>query len=346
VGEAVKKDDEEKLIPVGPGADELNEAGKDEPPEDERLAQKDDAEEPEGEAGAGGERRRESAKERRGRLKKQHARERLERDFLLKRNEELEKRFMAMESRQSHTETAAIDQRITSVKAQVTNAERVLTEALKKPNGAGAEEFGEALRIRDELRDQLAALNGAKAHRGESAAGAESAEPRQRAAPQEAKPDPRVIRNAREWAGDHEWFDFNGEDEDSRIVRALDESLSAEGYDPTSKEYWEELSARVKRRLPEHFKKGAKARPDDEGDMDDEDPIYMNDGESRVRIAGPKFSSGGRERPLKKGEVYVSAERKQAMKEYGVWEDPVARNRMLKKYAKWDAESAAQPKSR
>lgn len=342
MGEAVKKDDEEKLIPVGPGADELNEAEKDEPPEDERLAQKDDAEEPEGEPGAGGERRRESAKERRGRLKKQHARERLERDFLLKRNEELEKRFMAMESRQSHTETAAIDQRITSVNAQVTNAERVLTEALKKPNGAGAEEFAEALRIRDELRDQLANLKVVKAHRGaESTNGAEAAEPtRQRAAPQEAKPDPRVIRNAREWAGDHEWFDFNGEDEDSRIVRALDESLSAEGYDPTSKEYWDELSARVKRRLPERFRKGARAR-------DEEDDESMEDEDEKPRgNAGPKFSSGGRERPLKKGEVYVSAERKQAMKEYGVWEDPVARNRMLKKYAKWDAETAAQPKSR
>jgi hypothetical protein len=163
---------------------------------------------------------------------------------------------------------------------------------------------------------------------------------RQRAAPQEAKPDPRVIRNAREWASGHEWFDFNGDDEDSRIVRALDESLSAEGYDPTSKEYWGELSARVKRRLPEKFKKGARTRDeDDDDDMEDDDDKPRGN-------AGPKFSSGGRERPLKKGEVYVSAERKQAMKEYGVWEDPVARNRMLKKYAKWDAETATQSKSR
>ena len=121
-------------------------------------------------------------------------------------------------------------------------------------------------------------------------------------------------------------------------MRALDESLSAEGYDPTSKEYWDELTARVKRRLPERFKKGARVRDEDDDDMEEDEKPRAN--------AGPKFSSGGRERPLKKGEVYVSAERKQAMKEYGVWDDKVARDRMLRKYAQWDAELATQSKSR
>lgn len=339
MGEAVKKDDEEKLIPVGPGAEGLNEAeGKDEKePEDKRLAQSDEPEEGDAEADKGRpERKRESAKERRERLKKQHARERLERDFLLKRNEELEKRFSAQDVRIAQTETAAIDQRISSVSAQLNNADRVIAEALKKPNGAGAEEFVEAQKIRDELRDQLQSLKTTKTYRD-----SESARSKQQmtTAPAEAKPDPRVIRNAREWASNHKWFDFSGNDEDSTIVRALDESLAGEGYDPSSEEYWEELTERVKRRLPEKFKKGASARPDDEDDdeMEDED-------EKPRPKSGPKFSSGGRERPLKRNEVYVSAERKQAMKEYGVWEDPVARNRMLAKYAKWDAEVSASNK--
>ncbi len=143
-----------------------------------------------------------------------------------------------------------------------------------------------------------------------------------------------MLRNARDWAGQHKWFAFDGNDEDSVIVRALDEALAGEGYDPTSEEYWDELTARVRRRLPEHFKKGAARADDDDDDFEDED-------EKPRQKSGPKFSSGGRERPLKKGEVYVSAERKQAMKEYGVWDDIPARNRMLKKYAKWDAEIAA-----
>lgn len=332
MGEAAKKDDdEEKLIPVGPGAEGLPEAEKakdtdaddEREPDDERLAQKDDEDEDDRTSVA---RKKESAKERRERAKKARDRERLELNFFMKRNEDLEKRLMAVEGRTAQTETAAIDSRITSLTAQITNADRVLTEALRKPNGAGAEEFVEAQKIRDQLRDQLAQLSASKQAR-------EREQPTQeRREPEAKKPDPRVIRNARAWADKHDWFDFNGADEDSVIVRALDETLASEGYDPTTEEYWDELTARVKRRLPEKFKAGARMRTDDD---DDEE-------EAKARpTPGPKFSSGGRERPLKKGEVYVSAERKQAMKDYGVWEDPVARNRMLKRYSDWDAHVAA-----
>jgi hypothetical protein len=328
MGEASKDEKEEKFIPVGPGADEQPEEPKDKAePEDKRLAQEDD--EPEGDEKPT-ERKRESSKERRERAKKAHARDRTELEFLRKRNEDLEKRQMAIEARQAKSETSAIDQRITQVATQVANAGRVMADALKKPNGAGADEFEEAQKIRDELRDQLAELKATKKLHQERTA------PVAREEPDTAKPDPRVIRNAREWASKNPWFDFNGEDEDSQIVRAIDTALSQAGFDPTDEEYWDELTSRVKHRLPERFKKGVKARPRDEDDDTDDD-----EDEREVRSSGPKFSSGGRERPLKKGEVYVSAERKQAMKEYGVWDDPVARNRMLKKYAQWDAEVTA-----
>jgi hypothetical protein len=328
VGEAAKKEDEEKLIPVGPGAEGLPEAKREEEPEpeDERLAHSEADDEPED---IKAERRKESAKERRERAKKARDRERLELNFFMKRNEELEKRLMQLEGRTAQNEGAAIDQRITSLNAQIANADRVLAEALKKPNGAGAEEFVEAQRIRDQLRDQLSKLSATKESREKEPP------PQERREPEVKKPDPRVIRNARAWADKHDWFDFNGQDEDSVIVRALDEALSAEGFDPTTDDYWDELTARVKRRLPDRFKNGARARADtDDEDVEDEPPKARP-------AAGPKFSSGGRERPLKKGEVYVSAERKQAMKDYGVWDDPVARGRMLKRYAEWDAQVAS-----
>lgn len=335
MGEAAKNEAEETLIPVGPGAEGL------EPPEpeskddqsDARLAQADDEREPD-EDKADQARRKETSKERRERARKARDRERLEYNFLLKRNEDLEKRLMRVEGRTTETESAAIDQRMQNITAQIASADRILADALKKPNGGGAEEFTEALRIRDQLRDQLAQLRATKeTHESRAKAEAER-EPEPTPAPAAAKPDPRVIRHAREWAASHDWFDFNGQDEDSVLVRAIDEALSNEGWDPTAPEYWEELTARVKRRLPERFKRGAQARADEDDDLDDED-------ERPKHKAGPRFSSGGRERPLKKGEVYVSAERKQAMKDYGVWDDPVARNRMLKKYAQWDAEMAA-----
>lgn len=327
MGEAAKKEEEEKVVPVGPGAEGLapeKDDDQDEREEDKRLAQSDD--EPEEEQREADGRRKESARERRERLKKQRGRERLEYNFLLKRNEELEKRFMSIETRTAQTETAAIDQRLTSLKAQITNAQRVMVDAMKKPNGAGAEEFNEALEIRDQLRDQLSQLSSSKQAR-------QQAQQAPRATAEE-EPDPRIIKHAKSWAGEHDWYDFNGRDMDSLVVRAIDESLIGEGLKPTSPDYWDELTQRVKKALPHRFKNGASSRADEEDDMDEE--------EERPRAkAGPKFSSGGRERPLKKGEVYVSAERKRAMQEYGVWEDPVARNRMLKKYAQWDEETSS-----
>lgn len=340
MGEAEKKDDE-KLIPVGPGADDLPEAKDEEPKEDKRLAQSD--EEPdEEEKSSERKKEKESSKERRDRAKKAHARDRAELEYWRKRGEVLEKRFAAMETRQSHTETAAIDQRINTVNGQLATARRVMSEAVAKPNGAGSAEYEEALKIYDDLRDALAELKASKRQQvaqGEQAAQRVQHEAREPAA--DVKPDPRIVRNAREWASKHDWFSFDGDDEDSRIVRAIDETLTTDGFDPTEDDYWEELTSRVKRRLPERFKKGAtKPRPSDDDDMGGDDD------EHEVRSSGPKFSSGGRERPLKKGEVYVSAERKAAMMEYGVWQDPVARNRMLSKYAKWDAENAASNKQR
>jgi hypothetical protein len=40
--------------------------------------------------------------------------------------------------------------------------------------------------------------------------------------------------------------------------------------------------------------------------------------------------------------VYISPERKEAMIEAGVWEDPVLRNKYLKSYATYDKEAQAE----
>lgn len=336
MGEATKKDDE-KLIPVGPGAEGLEtpEPEKEEAEKsDARLANEPDEKEDDKEEA----KRKESPRSRRERAKRARDRERVELNFYAKRNEELEKRLMQLEGRTAQNEGAAIDQRITSIKAQLANADAVIREALKKPNGAGADDFVEAQRIRDELRDQLNTLTTSKQTHEQRTKVEREARDSQvgQSVPRMERPDPKTLRYARDWADQHDWFDFQGTDEDSVIVRAIDESLAGDGFDPSTPEYWEELTSRVKRRLPERFKNGAAAARADEDD-DDVDDVAT---EARPKT-GPKFSSGGRERPLKKGEVYVSAERKEAMKQYGVWDDPVARNRMLKKYAQWDAELAA-----
>lgn len=335
MGEALK---EEEIVPVGPGAEGLPEAKRATDSEDEdeqepnedgdsRIGQSDE-DEPR-------ERHRESAKERRERQKRARDRERRERDFLITRNEELEKWKQAQEQRLAHVETRAargevadVDQRIRTLESQITSASAIEFEAARKDNRA---DYIEARRISDGLRQDLAEL---QTHRGEIARRATARPERTEVSAQPAQPDALLVTQAQRWARDHAWFDVHGSDEDSVIVRALDEALLSEGADPRSASYWEELTRRVKRRLPERFK----GKRHDAGDDDVED----DDVETQPRRApGPKFSSGGRERPLRKGEVYVSADRKKAMQEAGVWDDPVLRQRMLKRYSQWDVENAS-----
>lgn len=344
MGEA-QKTPEDEIVPVGPGAEGLPEAkrAKDEVDEDEerdesegeesgdtRIGQSDEDDPPE--------RRKETAKERRERQKKARARDRLERDFLLKRNEELEKwrslqeqRLSQVEARAARGEVSDLDERIRTLESQITSASAIEFEAARKDNRS---DYIEARRISDGLRRDLAEL---QSHRNQITQREKTRVEQQRSAevPAQPTPDPLLVSQAQRWAREHSWFDVSGSDEDSVIVRALDEALLAEGADPRSAEYWEELTRRVKRRLPERFKGKRGARED--ADVDDDDV----DEQPARKAAGPKFSSGGRERPLRKGEVYVSAERKAAMQQAGVWEDPVLRQRMLKRYSQWDAENAS-----
>lgn len=336
MGEAARKEDE-TLVPVGPGAEDLPEHGEHDRPEadgsgderdqsgDERLGSRDEETEPDA-------RHRETAKERRERQKRARARERAELEFYRSRNVELEKRVAQIDQRTAQNETAHVEQRITTLQTQIATAERVLAEAVKKQNGDDA---AEALRIRDTLRDELAQLSHAKQALTQRARATESA-PSAAPATQPA-PDPKMIAMARRWADSHPWFELDGSDEDSVIVRAIDESLAAEGYDPSTQEYWDELSSRVKRRLPERFNEQTDG--EDEGD----EPTSRR---ANTRApSGPRFSSGGRERPLRKNEVYISKDRKEALMQAGLWEDPVARNRMLRRYADIDAEIAASGRS-
>lgn len=324
---------EAELIPVGPGVDA--EAGERVALEADEPDEKDDAEETEDTRLSGDEeedkpRRKESAKERRLRDKQKRHRDRLELNYYRQRNEELEKErvqhFHQLEGRVNQLSTAAVDQRIAKIEEQLVLADNVSFEALK----AGTrDDYQQAQSIRDKLNAELVRLQHGK----------QTASQRQASAQQQKQPEanPEVAFHARQWTKSNQWFDPNLGDEESVIVRAIDDAVASEGFDPTTKEYWSELTRRVKRRLPEKFSTNGAGHDDVEDDAEDEE----EERPQKRQAAGPKFSSGGRERPLRKGEVYISAERKRAMMDAGLWEDPGARQRMLKRYAQMDAELSA-----
>jgi len=328
------EEEEEQLVAV---EDEPSQKPADETLDDEHEQQL-DAEE-EGEETRLGEgrddeedkttRRRSENKSRRQRQKE--ARDRTERElkFLQTRNEELERRFSHFEqetdARVTGSEIASIDTSINKARSDMQLANQVIEQAVAANDGRN---LAEALTHRDNIRDNLRDLEQAKHYLATTSRTSES--------PVQQQLDPRHVAHAQKFMIDNEWWDPSGRDQESQTVLQIDRSLVQEGYDPSQKDYWDELRTRTKEAVPNRFKSQAGSRDDDDG---------AGSGNGQERPAGsrgPQFRTGGRERPLKKGEVYISPERKEAMVEAGVWEDPVLRNKYLQSYSNYDKQAAAE----
>jgi len=261
--------------------------------------------------------RKEERHDRRSRQKQARERDQKELGFLRARNESLERRFSTLDSRVTGSEVSSIDQAINSVKGNLLTADQVISRAIAAGKG---EDAVEAMRIRDGLRDRFTQLTQAKQAVTKRGDGSE--------------PDPALISHAKAWTKSHSWWDPKGGDEDSLVVSAIDTALVNEGLDPKTSDYWDELSKRVAKRLPHRAAKGQRREVEEEEENDNVgNQREGNNGKAR---GGPRFRTGGRERPLKKNEVYISAERKDAMVEAGVWDDPQLRQRYLKQYAQYD----------
>lgn len=343
-----KEEDEQELIAVLEEDDDDSDGGDatdtdtdaddddDEDAKEKRLGGGRDEEEDEDDE-TKRERRREENRTRRRRQRA--ARERTERElnFLRTRNEQLERRFSQLETnlaaRVTSSDIARLDEAITKRKSDLQLANNVMQQALENNN---AKNFTEALEHRDAIRDEVHELEATRTYLSEEDrdAGGEGGE----GGGERRELDPRQLAHAQSFMQDHDWWNPRGQGEDDMRVRQIDATVLREGYDPTTKDYWDELRTRIKEALPHRFED---AGDDDDSDDDDD----RGNGRQRQRrkgagSGGPQFRTGGRERPLKKNEVYITKERREAMEEAGVWDDPVTRKKYLKAYAEYDEEAA------
>ena len=261
-----------------------------------------EGEDPEGEEReAIRERRRQEKKDRKERRDQAIKRDKLELDFLRKRNDDLERRVDAQEQRAHRGDLNVYDQQIANAKREAEMAERVIAKAVAAGNG---EDVAQAMRYRDQAVQKAQQLGYQKLQ-------FQQAQPQPK---RQNKIDDMIMHHAKAFIEEHPWYDAGGQDEDSAIVLAIDQSLSREGLDPRGEEYWEQLRLRAAKRLPEKFKK-------------------------REARKGPQVGSGREHAPTStRKEIYISPERKQALIDAGVWDDPQLRQKYVKQYAKYDRE--------
>lgn len=256
------------------------------------------------------ERRRLEKKERKERQQKAISRDKLELDFLRKRNDDLERRLNGLETRAHQSTLSDYDRQIQVYRQEVETAERIIAKAVEAGNG---EDVAKAMRYRDEAVAKANELAYYKQQQAQV--------PQQQQAP---KLDERIEYYAKEFMEANDWYNPQGSDEDSAIVMAIDTRLMQEGYDPRSPEYWDELQDRVERRLPEKFQRQNKTQT------------------PRKPTGGPAVGSGREYAPTStRKEIYISPERKAALIEAGVWDDPVLRQKYIKQYAQYDQQNKA-----
>jgi hypothetical protein len=298
----ITETDEEELIPVEEpieaDTDEADDSDDDDG-EDERLADSED--DSEDDITSGSKSNRDRRKKRRDMQRR--AKEAAERKIMLleRQNAEMMARLSNIEGHTQNANAQTLQQRIAAKQREIQQAEMIIAKATEAGNG---EDVVAAMRIRDQAKDEAYQLN--------AAAQQFEAQRKQAAQPQV---DPNVVSFAKQWMDANPWYDPTGRDRDSAVTKAIDNELAGEGFDPSSRDYWEELTARVADAFGEGEKKPKRRAP----------PT------GRTREHAPTST---------KKEIYVTPERKAAMVEAGVWDDVAKRNRILKAYQEQDRGSA------
>lgn len=316
MAEMLKEDDNIIIVEDKDDLTDQADDGDDQEDHDERTASSATEDENDGnddERDAIRERRRLEKVERKDRRGNAIKRDKLELDFLRKRNDDLERRVSAQEQRAHQVDLGSYDQAISNASKEAEMADRVIAKAVEAGNG---KDVTQAMKYRDQAIQKVQQLHYAKQ---------QAAQQR----PQGLQLDDMTMHYAKEFMADNPWYDSQGRDEDSAIVIAIDQSLAKDGFNPQSEDYWHELRKRAARRLPEKF---TAARQSNNRDTREE----------RTPRGGPAVGSGREHAPTStRKEIYLSPERKQALIEAGVWDDPVLRMKYAKRYSEYDRNNKA-----
>ena len=220
--------------------------------------------------------------------------------LLRRQNQEMQDRLAVLERKTQGADMARYDKAMEDEEYRLRYAQQKMQEATDNSDGSA---FTKAQELWYDSRRKLEAMHSYK-------------EQVSRASSQESAPaNPKLVRLANGWMERNSWYNPDAGDEDTQIAKVIDNRLVAEGWDPATQDYWDELDNRLQKRLPHRY-----TRNTDETSR--RSPRSVVTGSSRE-------SSGSAS-----GNTFVLApEQVRAMKDAGFWDDAQKRNKMIKRYA-------------
>ncbi len=308
--------EDEELIPVEtpPGeapqeaATEGDEHDEDDDHEDARLAEHEDDEHDDDAQTANNRRRRQRREAQR------RAREASERriEQLAEQNRQLAERLAQVEGHSIQTTVQSLDAAIQKALSDAQQAEAIEAKATTAGNG---EDAVLARRIREAAIDEARQL---QQRRQAIVTSQQAAQPQQQGGD---------LPLRETWLQANPWFGAQGAERHTALVKGIDSEIAREGFDPKSPEYWTELTRRASEAINRLDGKAERT-----GNAQSKPPRGGPPTGGASEHAGPATRSN---------EIYVTPERKQAMIDLGVWDDPAARQRYLKAYREYDKTNAA-----
>ena len=221
--------------------------------------------------------------------------------MLQRQNQELMERLSVVERKTHSSDLARLDKAIEDEELRFRYAMQKMQNATTSGDGKA---MAEAQEMWYETRRKIEALRNLK----------------QRATQvtqqQQGAVNPNVTRLANSWMERNDWYDPASNDEDTAIAKVIDRKLTEEGWDPSSEDYWQELDKRLQKRLPHRYT-----------DSNDDSPRRSKP-RSVVTGSGREFGGGS-----SRSTFVLSPEQVRAMKDAGMWDDPQARAKMIKRYA-------------
>lgn len=235
----------------------------------------------------------------------------------------------------SRTNDANIDAQISEAQRYHEQAKTSHAQAVKDGDGVAA---AEALDVMFEAREALNQLKTAKANpRTDS----DKKSVDKTDTTSRPKVDPHVMRRFESWNSENDWFDPTLRDKYSRIAFHIDNAVKAEGFDPRTDEYWDELNSRLREN---RMLSAAGLFEDDAGEEDeyeDRKENKMRDREPNRRPNPPTDRTPQHKNNGGKKKIVVSKMRADAMREMGLEPGTPQWNKMAKKYAGWDKQHAS-----
>lgn len=237
-----------------------------------------------------------------------------------KQLDEVNARLEAIENRGYNSELAQVENDIDATKNYLDQANKLLGDAIEAGDKERVIKANNAIL---DARDHLRHLEGVKKQMS-----AGSRRP--------ANANAAVRQFALAFQKKNQWFNPKSADEDSLIAKAIDNAVARDGFDPSTPEFWEELEARLKRRLPHLYEKKKKK----EADYEEEDEIEEEEVEEDDENPAPKrksiLSGSGNKQGGGATKIVLSRHRVEAMKEMGLEPGTKEWTDMAKRYADYD----------